>query len=77
MRIDSGQPHWYSGVFQSGQVANFLERHLEHPGDVVTDESNFILTVADALRSGSLFGCTINRTSVPGRFAFQYSDFKL
>lgn len=71
LHIDEGQPHWYPEVFESEQVRSFLEEALSSEVQLrgpTSNVSEFTLTVADPVRSGSKNGWKIDQLLIPGRY---------
>ena len=69
LHIDEGQPHWYDNVFKSTDIQTFLDQYtvLSPTETEKGDVSDFVLTVADPSRSGSLHGWSITKLCTPGR----------
>ncbi|KAI1790745.1 hypothetical protein LXA43DRAFT_973466 [Ganoderma leucocontextum] len=65
---DSGEKHWYKDVFKNHEVAAFVSSTLSGRNPAIpTGLRTFTLTVAVPSDSGSLYGWSIHRLSIPGR----------
>ncbi|KZT44181.1 hypothetical protein SISSUDRAFT_1068603 [Sistotremastrum suecicum HHB10207 ss-3] len=63
-----GMPHWYSSVFDSDRVRDFLESVLS-PDLTKPPSESFTLTTISTSENISLHGCRIEGTLVHGRLA--------
>ncbi|TBU28927.1 hypothetical protein BD311DRAFT_757466 [Dichomitus squalens] len=76
-REDSGQHHWYEGLFLNDAVKTFVASTLSGEGATAAPSSrSYTLTVAVPSDSGSLHGWSVHSLSIPGRLGRLGVDIK-